>query len=697
MPWIEYGNAWAASWGACMVRGLIDSTAVFLLISGLWRLLRNRCSPQFGYFLFVIVLVKLALPGPISVPALLLSLIPAPLETHVEKWIAPGAANPRPDRALPESTAPPSGSAPSAGNPENPPAPPQLTAAAWLMLGWLLALPLLSARWMWTVRRIHSLLGRTQPLEEKQLPLDLRALQQTAGVRQPIRWVTAPWIKSPVTYGVLRPVVLVPPGMFTRFTLNQVRWILLHELAHIRRVDAVVLLLQRILHIVFFFHPVVWWTNAQIDLLREYACDDAALSNSRVPRGDCGEGFLSMIRQENALPVFLPATLGLVDYRTLIRRRLMRILDGEREVRACLSPGAAAALLGIAFGLAPFSAWTALAQAARWTQLAVRSQDAPGPRAAAGMAYDARRGVAVLHGGLDWDQLLPDTWEFDGTSWTRTAESGPARCCAGMAYDPARGVTVLEGGYNTSTMTFNRRTYGASTWEWDGRQWREAGFGDPRPRAWVALVYCPALRCVIRHGGVDGNPNGPSAAFLGDTSRWDGSRWIPIADGPVRAGHQMVYDSARQRVVLFGGIGAPDLYPDDTWEFDGTQWTQAATSGPPGRHWFGFAFDGSRGVAVLYGGNRWMGYYDRDIWLGDTWEWDGREWRKTSQAGPGRAYSPAMVYDSRHGKIILFLPGGRGTGTAAVERDTPNLEILRETWEYAAVPRGTAFIRWPVF
>ncbi len=89
MPWIEYGNAWAASWGACMVRGLIDSTAVFLLISGLWRLLRNRCSPQFGYFLFVIVLVKLALPGPISVPALLLSLIPAPLETHVEKWIAP--------------------------------------------------------------------------------------------------------------------------------------------------------------------------------------------------------------------------------------------------------------------------------------------------------------------------------------------------------------------------------------------------------------------------------------------------------------------------------------------------------------------------------------------------------------------------------------------------------------------------------
>src|SRR5205814_2490265 len=84
-----------------------------------------------------------------------------------------------------------------------------------------------------------------------------------------------------------------------------------------------------------------------------------------------------------------------------------------------------------------------------------------------------------------------------------------------------------------------------------------------------------------------------------------------------RAGHAMIYDAARQRVVLFGGdsLGAP-LF-GDTWEWDGENWTQVQDMGPSARVFHAMAHDSSRGRSVLFGGQTAVGL------IGDTWEWDG--------------------------------------------------------------------------
>lgn len=79
-----------------------------------------------------------------------------------------------------------------------------------------------------------------------------------------------------------------------------------YELAHIRRGDALATVVQKFFRIVFFFHPLVWWANALIDELREYACDDEALECSQAPHEECGEGFLRMVFQANGLPDFAP-------------------------------------------------------------------------------------------------------------------------------------------------------------------------------------------------------------------------------------------------------------------------------------------------------------------------------------------------------------------------------------------------------
>ena len=68
----------------------------------------------------------------------------------------------------------------------------------------------------------------------------------------------------------------------------------LHELVHIRRGDTWVLLFQRLMQIVFFFHPAVWVANRAAAIFREFACDDASLALTGIDRRDCGAGFLAI-------------------------------------------------------------------------------------------------------------------------------------------------------------------------------------------------------------------------------------------------------------------------------------------------------------------------------------------------------------------------------------------------------------------
>ncbi len=85
-------------------------------------------------------------------------------------------------------------------------------------------------------------------------------------------------IVTPMVVGVLRPVVLVPIGLLAGLSVAQVEAILAHELAHIRRHDYLVNLVQSFVEVVYFFHPVLWWLSAHIRAEREHCCDDLAMA-----------------------------------------------------------------------------------------------------------------------------------------------------------------------------------------------------------------------------------------------------------------------------------------------------------------------------------------------------------------------------------------------------------------------------------
>ncbi|MEP7346602.1 MAG: kelch repeat-containing protein, partial [Gemmatimonadaceae bacterium] len=103
---------------------------------------------------------------------------------------------------------------------------------------------------------------------------------------------------------------------------------------------------------------------------------------------------------------------------------------------------------------------------ARWTRV---SSEGPSPRFGASMAYDVSQGEIILFGGADsTNQKLNDTWRWDGRSWRRaeTSFAPPPRSEGYLAYDEARGVIVMFGGEGAETIP----TLG-DTWEWDGTKW----------------------------------------------------------------------------------------------------------------------------------------------------------------------------------------------------------------------------------
>jgi beta-lactamase regulating signal transducer with metallopeptidase domain len=153
-------------------------------------------------------------------------------------------------------------------------------ALPWILAAWAAGVVLLSLRllggWVWMQRLRHAKAARAA--EEWQALV--RALSRRLGLARDVVLLLCDRLESPVALGVLRPVILMPPALLTGLEPLALEAILLHELAHIRRQDYLVNLLQSFAETLLFYHPAVWWISAVIRQERENACDDAAVRHT---------------------------------------------------------------------------------------------------------------------------------------------------------------------------------------------------------------------------------------------------------------------------------------------------------------------------------------------------------------------------------------------------------------------------------
>jgi beta-lactamase regulating signal transducer with metallopeptidase domain len=109
-----------------------------------------------------------------------------------------------------------------------------------------------------------------------------------AATPRPVRLLVSDKACVPAALGFRNPAVVLPSWMLHDLTAAELRPILIHELAHLRRHDDWTNLLQKTIRAVLFFHPAVWWIDARLSLEREMACDDAVVAATGNARAYAG-------------------------------------------------------------------------------------------------------------------------------------------------------------------------------------------------------------------------------------------------------------------------------------------------------------------------------------------------------------------------------------------------------------------------
>ena len=216
-----------------------------------------------------------------------------------------------------------------------------------LALAWLCGCGALALRLVFGFAFVSFLRRTVTPVRGGPLRELLDHTSQELGVRPPIPLGLSSVSHGPVLAGVLRPAILLPQHLASELQAEQMRTIIAHELAHARRRDNLVLLVQRLAEMILFFHPVVWLGGKMMRREAEAACDDVVLKHfgDSQAYADCLTRVAEMrfgITQRLLVNTFAAAE-------TNFSRRLRRILHGPARrmtVRLTLVSVGALVLIG---------------------------------------------------------------------------------------------------------------------------------------------------------------------------------------------------------------------------------------------------------------------------------------------------------------------------------------------------------------
>ncbi len=179
---------------------------------------------------------------------------------------------------------------------------------------------------------VERLRRSSRLLDSSAITARCQALAASLGVARRVGLAVCVRIATPILVGVIRPIILLPPAALSGWSIEQIEMALLHELAHIRRHDNVVTLLQCLAEALLFFHPVTWWLSSWISLERELCCDRLVVEHTGRP-----EAYASMLADLVGMgPGANSVALAMAERPLMTRIR--RILDKEdRSMKMTLS------------------------------------------------------------------------------------------------------------------------------------------------------------------------------------------------------------------------------------------------------------------------------------------------------------------------------------------------------------------------
>ena len=181
-----------------------------------------------------------------------------------------------------------------------------------------------------------------------------RTLALNAGLPRMAELFISDRVSGPLTLGFFKPIVLVPASFFTQLPKDQIEAVLLHEIAHIRRHDYLLNILQTAIKSVFFYHPGIHYISRRINEDREYACDDFSVNETKNPKALAKA--LATLRLQHPENSFAMAANGKSSPLMARLQRLVKPAPQRRERGQATVPAIALLLsTAIYFSVAPIS------------------------------------------------------------------------------------------------------------------------------------------------------------------------------------------------------------------------------------------------------------------------------------------------------------------------------------------------------
>jgi beta-lactamase regulating signal transducer with metallopeptidase domain len=290
----------------------------------LLRLLRRRSAAEKSVVAHLGLLALVLLPlGALAMPSIGL---PAP--ESVSAFLADAA----PSEALAATAA-----APAATSAAAPLDWRTLAVAAWLLPSLALLVALIVA-----LARLQLIRGRADVLVDPGWLAALARAQRRLGFKHGTALLTSGELASPVSWGVVRPIIIVDRAAAAQATRAEA--IIAHELAHVARLDWLKLLAGRLAVALFWFNPLVWALARRSHQLCEEAADDSVL-RAEIGSADYADLLLGAARHANR-PALLAAN-GVAPSRSSLAQRVAHVLDGSRPRRAARAGWRAVSLVAV--------------------------------------------------------------------------------------------------------------------------------------------------------------------------------------------------------------------------------------------------------------------------------------------------------------------------------------------------------------
>ena len=203
---------------------------------------------------------------------------------------------------------------------------PSLDALPWLVEAWLLGVAFFSLRSAGGFLLIERERRKQTTSVSPRVLAMCQTVQRQLGLDRAIRYCECARMQAPAVIGWFRPSVLLPVTAVTGLSEEQLQSIIIHELAHIQRLDPFVNIFQICVETLLFYHPAIWWLNKRIREEREHCCDDVAVSMCGNPVEYARA--LTLMEEWRSAPA-----LAMAANRGPLSERILRVL-GQKSISA---------------------------------------------------------------------------------------------------------------------------------------------------------------------------------------------------------------------------------------------------------------------------------------------------------------------------------------------------------------------------